>query len=128
MESREPLPTSGQLHVTTMAYSVLIQTSRFHLVVSLRITLNFGGAPVSPMQFVALQRPKGGGRAAYLIAVIERPITLSDGAVASCVGIADDASGSVKMIVSGGAVNRCLRGECLAEALPSIDLAHGDLA
>lgn len=50
------------------------------------------------------------------------------GAVASCVGNADDASGSVTMIVSGGEVHRCLRGECLAEALPSIDLAHSDLA
>jgi hypothetical protein len=51
-----------------------------------------------------------------------------NGAVASCVGIADDAFGLVKVVVSGGEVNRCLLGERLAEALPSIDLAHGDLA
>jgi hypothetical protein len=55
-------------------------------------------------------------------------LRVNGGAVASCVGIADDASGLVKVVVSGGAVNRCLLGECLAEALPSIDLAHGDLA
>jgi hypothetical protein len=49
------------------------------------------------------------------------------GAVASCVGNADDASGLVNVVGSGGEVNRCLLGERLAEALPSIDLAHGDL-
>ncbi len=50
------------------------------------------------------------------------------GAVASCVGNADDASGLVKVVGSGGEVNRGLRGERLAEAVPAIDLAHGDLA
>jgi len=49
------------------------------------------------------------------------------GPVASCVGNADDASGLVNVVGSGGEVNRCLLGERLAEALPSIDLAHGDL-
>jgi hypothetical protein len=39
-------------------------------------------------------------------------------------GIADDASGLVKVVVSGGEVNRCLLGECLAEALPAVDLAQ----
>jgi hypothetical protein len=49
------------------------------------------------------------------------------GAVANCVGNADDASGLVKVVGSGSVVNRCLLCQCLAEALPSIDFAHGDL-
>jgi len=49
------------------------------------------------------------------------------GAVASCVGNADDASGLVEVVVSGGEVNRRLFGECFTEALPAIDFAHGVL-
>ena len=56
-----------------------------------------------------------------------QPPLTPQGAVANCVGNADDASGLVKVVGSGSVVNRCLLCQCLTEALPSIDFAHGDL-
>src|SRR5271166_6895260 len=45
-----------------------------------------------------------------------------------CWNCLDGVSGGMRVIESGSEVNRCLFSRLLGEALPSIDLAHGDLS
>src|SRR4051794_15860087 len=76
-----------------------------------------------------VRKENGGGRAARGPCTAREAIRVGRGAVAICVENAwmtAPAGGTV--VGSGCEVNWDLAGGLLGEALPSVDLAHGDLA